>query len=89
MEIFLLKNFHYIQNVAMNFLIDEERYLLRIQHKKERDKRICDRIKAVLLHDKGWSFQQIAEAYCFQAKLFAIILQNTKQRIVLDPNCIC
>lgn len=46
----------------MNFLNDEERFQLRSQHKKERDKRICDRIKAVLLYDKGWSFQQIAEA---------------------------
>ncbi|MBS4167415.1 helix-turn-helix domain-containing protein [Parachlamydia sp. AcF125] len=46
----------------MKFLIDEERPRLRAQHKKERDKRVCDRIKAVLLHDKGWSFPQIAEA---------------------------
>jgi transposase len=46
----------------MNFLSDEERAYLRIQHKKERDKRICDRIKAVLLHDKGWSPKDIAEA---------------------------
>ena len=46
----------------MNFLTDEERFDLRAQHKKERDKRICDRIKALLLHDKGWSPQQIAEA---------------------------
>lgn len=34
---------------------------LRLQHKKERDKRVCDRIKAVLLFDKGWNYQQIAE----------------------------
>ncbi|MGE5195761.1 MAG: GxxExxY protein [Anaerolineae bacterium] len=27
----------------MNFLSDEERYQLRAQHKKERDRRICDR----------------------------------------------
>lgn len=46
----------------MTFLTDEERVQLRAQHKKERDKRICDRIKAVLLYDKGWSFSQIAEA---------------------------
>lgn len=46
----------------MTFLTDEERAQLRAQHKKERDKRICDRIKAVLLYDKGWSFSQIAEA---------------------------
>jgi transposase len=33
-----------------------------MQHKKERDRRVCDRIKAVLLFDKGWTPQQIAEA---------------------------
>ena len=46
----------------MNILSEEEKINLRIQHKKERDKRICDRIKAVLLYDKGWSVQAIAEA---------------------------
>lgn len=43
-----------------NFLSNEERYRLRLQHKKERDKRICDRIKAVLLYDEGWTYEQIA-----------------------------
>ena len=33
-----------------------------MQHKKERDGRIRDRIKAVLLYDRGWTPQQIAEA---------------------------
>lgn len=46
----------------MNFLSDEERAQLRLQHKIERDGRIRDRIKAVLLYDKGWSIKQIAEA---------------------------
>lgn len=46
----------------MNFLSDEERANLKWQHKRERDRRICDRIKAVLLYDKGWSSKQIAEA---------------------------
>ena len=46
----------------MPFLTDEEKARLKAQHKHERDKRICDRIKAVLLYDKGWSFSQIAEA---------------------------
>jgi len=36
-----------------NFLTDAERDRLRAEHKKERDKRICDRIKAILLYDKG------------------------------------
>lgn len=46
----------------MYFLSDLERANLKVQHKQERDGRIRDRIKAVLLHDKGWSPQQIAEA---------------------------
>lgn len=44
------------------FLSDDERSRLISQHKKERDKRTCDRIKAILLHDKGWTLMQIAEA---------------------------
>ena len=46
----------------MIFLDDQDRVSLKIQHKKERDGRIRDRIKAVLLYDKGWTSQQIAEA---------------------------
>ena len=46
----------------MNFLNDQEKAHLKLQHKQERDGRVRDRIKAVLLHDKGWSPQQIAEA---------------------------
>ena len=42
-------------------LSPEERDQLRAQHRQERDKRICDRIKAVLLFDKGWNHQEIAE----------------------------
>tara|TARA_B100001964_G_C14127943_1_gene551454 strand:+ start:72 stop:1118 length:1047 start_codon:yes stop_codon:yes gene_type:complete len=44
-----------------NFLSSEERTALRKQHKKERDGRIRDRIKAVLAYDQGWSYRQIAE----------------------------
>ena len=45
-----------------NYLDQTERQRLLEQHKRERDKRICDRIKAVLLYDQGWSLQRIAEA---------------------------
>ena len=45
----------------MNFLTEQERVQLKLQHKQERDKRVCDRIKAILLHDDGWSPQQIAK----------------------------
>ena len=46
----------------MIFLTDAEWVQLRTQHKKERDGRIRDRMKAVLLCDKGWSVAAIAEA---------------------------
>jgi len=43
-----------------NFLSEQKRSELKIQHKKERDKRRCDRIKAVLLYDEGWGYRDIA-----------------------------
>jgi len=46
----------------MSFLTGDERRQLKLQHKIERDKRVCDRIKAVILYDKGWSVQAISEA---------------------------
>lgn len=45
----------------MHFLSEQEKALLKAQHKKERDKRICDRIKAILLYDDGWSPKDIAK----------------------------
>ena len=48
--------------LSMIFLSDAERAQLIAQHKRERDKRICDRIKAVLLFDRGWSIAAIADA---------------------------
>ena len=35
---------------------------LEAQHKAEHDGRIRDRIKAVLLNNKGWTYKQIAQA---------------------------
>ena len=45
----------------MIFLTAHERDQLKFQHKRERDKRVCDRIKAILLYDEGWTPQQIAK----------------------------
>lgn len=41
-------------------LTTKEREKLIRRHRKERDKRICDRIKAVLAYDDGFSFSEIA-----------------------------
>jgi len=46
---------------CMSILDESERANLKAQHRIERDGRIRDRIKAVLLHDKGWSWVEIAD----------------------------
>lgn len=43
-------------------LTEEKRIALEEQHKAERDGRIRDRIKAVLLANEGWTYKQIAQA---------------------------
>ena len=45
----------------MLFLTEQQRVHLRDLHKRERDGRVRDRIKAVLLSDEGWTPQQIAK----------------------------
>lgn len=45
----------------MHFLSEQEKVQLKLQHKKERDGRIRDRIKAILLYDEGWSPKEIAK----------------------------
>ncbi|RDH40457.1 MAG: IS630 family transposase [Candidatus Aquirickettsiella gammari] len=44
----------------MEKLSELERKKLIEQHRKERDKRLCDRIKAVLAYDDGYSYSEIA-----------------------------
>jgi transposase len=47
----------------MNIQLSEsEKISLEDQHKKEKNSRVCDRIKAVLLSSEGWSQSQIAQA---------------------------
>jgi len=42
-------------------LTSAERNKLIQRHKKERDKRVCDRIKAVLAYDDGYTYSEIAK----------------------------
>ena len=44
----------------MNFLTGNERDQFKLQHRRERDGRIRDRIKAVLLYNEGWTPKDIA-----------------------------
>jgi len=45
----------------INTLTEEEKKDLKSQHRNQRDGKIRDRIKAVLLHDQGYTLQRIAE----------------------------
>ena len=44
------------------FLTSSEQEALKAQHRQEKNRRVADRIKAVLLSDKGWSYRQISQA---------------------------
>jgi len=46
----------------MIFLTKQEFSDLEVLHRKEKDRRVADRIKAVLLSNEGWSFKQIGVA---------------------------
>lgn len=66
----------------MSFLSKEERENLKAKHRLERDRRICDRIKAVLLYDKGWTYEEIAEALLLSSagiKNHILEYENTKK----------
>ena len=71
--------------LSMIFLSDAERIQLRAQHKRERDKRICDRIKAVLLYDKGWSIAAIAEALLLSEDAIREHINEYKESKKLKP----
>ena len=48
--------------IMKEFLTNIEREVLKKQHRQEKNRRVADRIKAILLSDKGWTYRQIAEA---------------------------
>ncbi len=43
-------------------LTEKEKQKLEKRHRTERDRRVADRIKAVLLHNEGWTQVEIAQA---------------------------
>lgn len=44
------------------FITSEQKVELERLHDSSRDKRVCDRIKAILLASEGWSSAMIAQA---------------------------
>ena len=47
--------------ISLSFSFSQRQELL-FRHRTERDRRVADRIKAVLLAEKSWSCEQIAQA---------------------------
>jgi len=68
-----------------DFLTPEERNKLKVRHKQERDKRVCDRIKAVLLADEGWTFRQIAKVLLLSDEAISQQLQDYLTSQKLNP----
>ena len=69
----------------MPFLDNKERDQLITQHKKERDGRIRDRIKAVLLRDKDWTWMQISEALLLSEEMLRKHLKDYENSKKLSP----
>ena len=63
-----------------------EKKELELQHSKERDGRVRDRIKAVLLHTEGWTQKQIAQALRLHPETVHDHLEDYKQSKKLQPN---
>ena len=58
---------------------------LETRHRRERDARICDRIKAVLLSSEGWTIQQIAQAMRVRRETIGHHLQDWHKEHKLKP----
>lgn len=67
------------------FLSENERIKLMLQHRLERDRRIADRIKAVLLNDKGWTFKKIAEALMLDEETISGHVHEYQENQKLKP----
>lgn len=63
----------------------KEREKLIQRHRKERDKRICDRIKAVLLHDDGYSYSEIAKILLLDDETIRRHIKDYLKHLKLNP----
>eukprot|EP01099_Mayorella_cantabrigiensis_P001931 TRINITY_DN1834_c0_g2_i10.p1 TRINITY_DN1834_c0_g2~~TRINITY_DN1834_c0_g2_i10.p1 ORF type:complete len:359 (+),score=20.60 TRINITY_DN1834_c0_g2_i10:725-1801(+) len=67
-------------------LTDNERNALRVKHRIERDGRIRDRIKVVLLKDKGWTDKLISEALLLDENTVNKHIHDYKNSKKLKPD---
>lgn len=68
-------------------LSPEEKDELEALHKEERDSRVCDRIKSVLLNSEGWTVKRIAQALrIHKDTVTRYLLQYLKDRALKPKN---
>jgi transposase len=68
-------------------LTQEQKRELEAQHIKERDSKVCDRIKAVLLSSESWTQSQIAQALRIHETTVAIhIADYLKQKKIKNES---
>ncbi len=68
------------------WLFTEDLHLLELRHKKERDKRIAERIKAVILFHKGWLHKEIAEALLISPESVSRHIEEYQTEEKLSPS---
>lgn len=70
----------------MKILLDpSEKIALKKQHKTERDKRICDRIKAIIMLDDGWDLQTISKVLLIHEETVRTHLEEYLESKKLKP----
>ena len=69
----------------MRFLSLQEEQELRALHRKERDRRVCDRIKAILLSNQGWTYLMIAQALMIDDQTVSQHVSEYKESRKLKP----
>ena len=62
------------------FLSQSEEEQLRKQHGGEKNRRVADRIKSVLLSNKGWSYLEIVEALLLDDETIARHVKEYKEK---------
>ena len=67
-------------------MTDDDCVSLLRQHKKERDKRIADRLKVVLLIDDGWSFDEVSKALFLDVSTIRAHFEIYVQENRITPN---
>ncbi|QYF49263.1 hypothetical protein RHABOEDO_001567 [Candidatus Rhabdochlamydia oedothoracis] len=73
-----------------NFITRNQKDILKARHRHERDKRLCDRIKSILLLDEGWTYPQVAHALLLDEdtirRYYKTYLEGGKEAFSLHKN---